>query len=149
MPGPVSQSYNGPQDGVPPFPPRWAMEHLTDTEYEAMKSDYHEKHKAKGVRRRDDVTLADLTGLLTEHLPTDWVFTLRMRANEIDMYLFDPQGKTVDRDHDDRMSFDERVMDFLNYARQSDGLSCVDMKGLCCRDIQILDSEYDKMMEED
>jgi hypothetical protein len=31
MPGPVSQSYDGPQDQVP-FPPRWAFPHLTDAE---------------------------------------------------------------------------------------------------------------------
>jgi predicted Zn-ribbon and HTH transcriptional regulator len=35
MPGPVSQSYDGPRDRIPK-PPRWAFEHLTDEEYEAI-----------------------------------------------------------------------------------------------------------------
>lgn len=35
MPGPVSESYKGPRDRVPP-PPRWAYEHLTDQEFKAL-----------------------------------------------------------------------------------------------------------------
>lgn len=38
MPGPVSQSYDGPSDDPPPFPPRWAFPHLSDRAYEALKS---------------------------------------------------------------------------------------------------------------
>lgn len=34
MPGPISQSYDGPDDNV--ALPRWAFPHLTDAEYEAM-----------------------------------------------------------------------------------------------------------------
>lgn len=33
MPGPISQSYEGPSDDPPPAPPRWAFPHLTDGEY--------------------------------------------------------------------------------------------------------------------
>jgi hypothetical protein len=36
MPGPISQSYEGPTDNPPPVPPRWAFEHLDDAAYERM-----------------------------------------------------------------------------------------------------------------
>lgn len=35
MPGPVSDSYEGPDDKIP-LPPRWAYPHLNDEEYEQM-----------------------------------------------------------------------------------------------------------------
>lgn len=54
MPGPISQSYDGPRDGAPPFPPRRAYPHLSDYEYETLKREYHEKHRQEGVRDVQD-----------------------------------------------------------------------------------------------
>lgn len=36
MPGPISQSYDGPDD-TPPLLPRWAFPHLTDEQYAALR----------------------------------------------------------------------------------------------------------------
>jgi hypothetical protein len=49
MPGPVSRSYDGPKDSVP-FPPRWAYEHLTDEEYEALKTSPARCGKCGGMK---------------------------------------------------------------------------------------------------
>jgi hypothetical protein len=49
VPGPVSESNKGPQDKVP-FPPRWAYEHLTDEEYEALKTSPAVCPKCGGMR---------------------------------------------------------------------------------------------------
>lgn len=75
-----------------------------------------------------DVTMADLTHLITENLPSGWEFCLSLREGEIDMELFDPDGNLIKRDHSE-LSFNEMVLDLLNHARQSDGLGPVELDG--------------------
>jgi hypothetical protein len=92
---------------------------------------------------RDDVTLVDLTHLVAEHLPEGWEFTLRLREGQISLSLTDPQGQPVQREHDDRMSFNDMVLDLLNYARKSDGLLGVDLQGRSGWDDGLLPADYD------
>lgn len=76
----------------------------------------------------EDVTLGNLMHLICENLPEDWEFTVSLRAGEIDMELTDPAGNRVERCQDD-MTFNDMILDYLNFARESDGLMAVDLQG--------------------
>lgn len=96
----------------------------------------------------EDVTLGNLMHLICENLPEDWEFTLSLRAGEIDMELIDPAGNRVERCQDD-MTFNDMLLDYLNFARTSDGLGHVDIRGQACDGPGPTDEQYRRAIEGD
>lgn len=77
------------------------------------------------------MSINEIFELVCDNIPEDWEIRIGMRHEEASIELVDPEGDEEGGDDfcDDDLTTEEMILQRLNHARRSDGLSAVDLRG--------------------